>query len=55
MSALMCDIVEEVIDPRAANAACTAGAKLLKVVEMQYKYGRNASGGEPKALVLTKG
>jgi YVTN family beta-propeller protein len=28
------------IDPRTANAACNAGGKLLKVVEMQHKYGK---------------
>lgn len=39
MSALMSDIIAERISPVIANAACNAGGKLLKVVEMQYKYG----------------
>lgn len=39
MSALMSDIIAERISPSIANAACNAGGKLLKVVEMQYKYG----------------
>lgn len=39
MSALMSDIISERIAPEIANAACNAGGKLLKVVEMQYRYG----------------
>lgn len=39
MSALMSDILEERIDPRAANAVCNAGGKLLKMVELEHKYG----------------
>lgn len=39
MSALIGDIAMSRIDPRAANAICNAGGKLLKVVEMQHKYG----------------
>ncbi len=38
MSALMSDVIEGRIDPVTANSVCTAGARLLKVVEMQYKY-----------------
>jgi hypothetical protein len=40
MTALMSDIIEERISPNVANAAINAGGKLLKVVEMQYKYSR---------------
>jgi pantothenate kinase len=40
MTALMSDIIEERISPNVANAAINAGGKLLKVVEMQYKYNR---------------
>lgn len=39
MSALLTDVLEGKITPNVANAACNAGGKLLKVVEMQYKYG----------------
>lgn len=43
MSALMSDIISERIQPDLANAVCNAGGKLLKVVEMQYKYGGKAA------------
>ena len=39
MSALIGDIAAERIDARAANAICNAGGKLLKIVEMQHKFG----------------
>jgi hypothetical protein len=44
MSALMSDIIEEKVTPAVANAACNAGGKLLKVVEMQLKYGTKTKG-----------
>ncbi len=43
MSALMSDVVSGRVDAPTANAACNAGSKLLKVVEMQYKYGSRSS------------
>lgn len=39
MSALMSDLVLGVMTPDVGNATCNAGGKLLKVVEMQHKYG----------------
>lgn len=45
MSALMGDVLEGDVPPREANAVCNAGGKLLKAVEMQYRYG---TGGEHK-------
>jgi hypothetical protein len=39
MSALMSDVIDGSITPIVANSAVNAGGKLLKVVEMQYKYG----------------
>ena len=39
MSALMSDLIEGRVDPRTANAICNAGSKLLKVVELQHRYG----------------
>jgi hypothetical protein len=39
MSALMSDILNNRVSPTVANAAVNAGGKLLKVVEMQHKYG----------------
>lgn len=53
MSALMSDIIGERISPNIANAACNAGGKLLKVVEMQYKYGGKSN--ESRVLTLAPG
>lgn len=39
MSALMSDLVMGAMTPDVGNATCNAGGKLLKVVEMQHKYG----------------
>ena len=47
MSALMSDVIEGRITTDVANAACNAGGKLLKVVEMQYRYGKQASEPRP--------
>ena len=41
MSALMSDVIAGDISPDVANSACNAGGKLLKIVEMQYKYGQS--------------
>lgn len=40
MSSLMSDIIEGRVTPDVGNATCNAGGKLLKVVEMEYRYGR---------------
>lgn len=52
MSALMTDLIEGRITPSVGNATCNAGGKLLKVVEMQAKYGQSG-GGPNKTLMLT--
>lgn len=46
----MSDVIEGAISPNVANATVNAGGKLLKVVEMQYRYGTPK---EQKPLVLT--
>jgi hypothetical protein len=51
MSALMSDLIEGRVTPSIGNATCNAGGKLLKVVEMQYKYGVNGP-GQQKILTL---
>ena len=51
MSALMSDVLEGAITPEIANATVNAGGKLLKVVEMQYKYAPPKFGEQPM-LVL---
>jgi hypothetical protein len=43
MSALMSDVIDGRVTPAVANSAVNAGGKLLKVVEMQHKYGRGGS------------
>ena len=45
MSHLISDIIARRVTPDISNAACNAGGKLLKVVEMQYKYGNPAERG----------
>ncbi len=40
MSALMSDIIEGSVSPQVGNATVNAGSKLLKVVELQLKYGK---------------
>lgn len=52
MSAMMSDIIEGKLNPQTANAAINAGGKLLKVVEMEYKYGGQSITGAPKKPVL---
>lgn len=53
MSALIGDIATNRIGPREANAICNAGGKLLKVVEMQHKYG-GKNQPSPRRLRLAK-
>lgn len=38
MSAMMSDVIEGAVTPNVTNAACNAGGKLLKMVELEYKY-----------------
>lgn len=56
MSALIADIIAGRVNPSQANAIIGAGGKLLKIVEMQHKYGKpTANGKEAKTLILTQG
>jgi len=50
MSALMSDIIDGRVTPSIGNATCNAGGKLLKVVELSYKYGTQQ--GSQKVMVL---
>lgn len=54
MSALMSDLIEGSITPIVANATVNAGGKLLKVVEMQYRYGQPKASA-PLSLTLAPG
>lgn len=53
MNALMGDIVSGRIDARTANAACNAGGKLLRVIELEYRFGRKTNDQSEKMLQLT--
>lgn len=51
MSALMSDLIEGRITPMVGNATCNAGGKLLKAVELQYKYGTEGADGKGKKVL----
>ncbi len=46
MSNLMSDLLAERVTPRVGTAVCNAGGKLLKVVELQFKYGTTTANGK---------
>jgi hypothetical protein len=46
MGALMSDLIEGRVSPGVGNAACNAGGKLLKVAEMEMKYGTVVRDGD---------
>lgn len=52
MSALMSDVIEGRLTPSVSNAAVNAGGKLLKVVEMQYKYGSTSPAANDRPTLL---
>ena len=52
MSAMMGDIISGRVTPAVGNAACNAGGKLLKVVEMQYKFGTQSGNQGDRTLTL---
>jgi hypothetical protein len=53
MSTIMSDVIEGTMPPSVANAAVNAGGKLLKVVEMQNRYGTQQGDGAGKVLALS--
>lgn len=55
MSAVMRDLIAGDMTPQVGNAVCKAGQNLLKIVEMQHKYGKAAQTGDngEKVLKLT--
>ena len=52
MSCLMADVIEGNVSPGVANAACNAGGKLIKIVDMQIKYGTTSPGKPTKTINL---
>lgn len=55
MSALLGDLASGAISPQVGNAMCNTGGKLLKVVEMQHRYGLPAGQKAKKVLDLVEG
>jgi hypothetical protein len=52
MSSLMSDLIEGNVTPQVGNATVNAGGKLLKVVELQLKYGRSNADGTKQRMDL---
>lgn len=53
MAALLADTVAGRIEPNRANAACNVAGKLIRMVEMQHKYGKQVDGTNERLLTLT--
>jgi hypothetical protein len=51
MSSMMTDLLEGSLQPEVANAVTNAGGKMLKVVELQQKYGAKGANGRVLSLV----
>lgn len=54
MSAMMGDIISGRVTPAVGNAACNAGGKLLKIVEMQQKYGTQSGNQGNRTITLAE-
>ncbi len=52
MSLLMSDLISGRVSAQVGNAVCNAGGKLLKIVEMQHRYG-TPEGQQPKEKIIT--
>jgi hypothetical protein len=52
MSALMTDLLKGTVTPGIGNATCNAGGKLIKMVELNLKYGKQRADGGIKNLTL---
>ena len=44
--AMIPDVLSERLTPRVSNGACNAGGKVLKMIELESKYGKNPKGYE---------
>ena len=55
MSSLMSDLIEGKVAASVGNATCNAGGKLLKMVDMTYKYGNpNGHSSPRKSLTIAE-
>jgi len=50
----MCDAITNMVPPQRVNAACNAAGKLLKVVEMELKYGKKVANGTAPLMLTTE-
>lgn len=53
MTALMADTVMGRVQPQTANATCNVAGKIIRMVELQHKYGRQVEGTTERMLALT--
>lgn len=53
MAALLADTIAGRIEPQRANASCNVAGKLIRMVELQHKYGRQVEGSRERLLELT--
>lgn len=53
MSGLMADLIDGRVTPEVGNAVCNAGGKLLKMIDMEYRYGTKL--GESKNVLTLSG
>lgn len=53
MTALMADTVMGRVQPQTANATCNVAGKIIRMVELQHKYGRQVEGSTERLLALT--
>jgi hypothetical protein len=51
MGSLMGDLIAGKVTPEVGNAVCKAGSNLLKVVEMQHRYGKRSSADGPNGVL----
>lgn len=53
LGAIALDVLTSQITPQVGNTACNAIGKMLKVKELEIKYGLAEGPGQPKRLALT--
>jgi hypothetical protein len=53
LGAITLDVLSQRITPQMGNTACNAIGKVMKVKEMEIRYGTSSGYGEPKRLALT--
>jgi hypothetical protein len=53
MTALLSDTVTGRVQPQRANATCNVAGKIIRMVELQHKYGKPMDGTTGRLLELT--